>query len=85
MDRELADVIRNRVRVQVMDALYKANPIEVPRALVEEQVQQLQVDTARRMGIRDANRLPPREVFEEPARRRVALGLLISRSSRRRS
>ena len=55
MERELADVIRNRVRVQVMDALYKANPIEVPRALVDEQVQQLQIDTARRMGIRDAS------------------------------
>ena len=78
MERELADVIRNRVRVQVMDALYKDNPIEVPRALVDEQVQQLQVDTARRMGIRDASRLPPRNLFEEPARRRVALGLLIS-------
>jgi len=78
MERELADVIRNRMRVQVMDALHKANPIEVPRALVEEQVQQLQIDTARRMGIRDASRLPPRNVFEEPARRRVALGLLIA-------
>jgi trigger factor len=78
MERELADVIRNRMRVQVMDALYKANPIEVPRALVDEQVQQLQIDTARRMGIRDASRLPPRNLFEEPARRRVALGLLIS-------
>ena len=61
MERELADVIRNRVRVQVMDALYKDNPIEVPRALVDEQVQQLQIDTARRMGIRDASRLPPRD------------------------
>ena len=39
---------------------------------------ELQLDTARRMGIRDASRLPPRERFEEPARRRVALGLLIS-------
>ena len=78
MERELADVIRNRVRGQVLEALYKANPIDVPRALIEEQVQQLQVDTARRLGIRDASRLPPRNVFEEPARRRVALGLLVA-------
>ena len=78
MERELADVIRNRLRVQVMDALYKANPLDVPRSLVDEQVQQLQIDTARRLGIRDASRLPPRNVFEEPARRRVALGLLIA-------
>jgi trigger factor len=78
MERELADVIRNRVRGQVLDALYRQNPVDVPRALLEEQVQQLQIDTARRMGIRDARQLPARESFEEPARRRVALGLLMS-------
>jgi len=78
MERELADVIRNRVRAQVLDALYRQNPVDVPRALLEEQVQQLQIDTARRMGVRDANQLPPRQQFEEPARRRVALGLLMS-------
>jgi trigger factor len=77
MERELADVIRNRVRSQVLDALYAANPIDVPRALVEEQVQQLQIDAARRMGVRDASKVPPRQPFEGPARRRVALGLLM--------
>jgi trigger factor len=78
MERELLDVIRSRARVQVLDALYRDNPIEVPRALIEEQIQELQLDTARRLGIRDASRLPPRETFAEPARRRVAIGLLIS-------
>jgi len=78
MERELADVIRNRVRGQVLDALYRHNPVDIPRALLEEQVQQLQIDTARRMGIRDASQMPPRQQFEDPARRRVALGLLMS-------
>jgi len=78
MERELADVIRNRVRGQLLDALYRQNPVDVPRTLLEEQVRQLQIDTARRMGIRDASQLPAREPFEEPARRRVALGLLMS-------
>ena len=78
MERELTDVIRNRVRGQVLDALYRQNPVDVPRALLEEQVQQLQIDAARRMGVRDASQIPAREPFEEPARRRVALGLLMS-------
>jgi trigger factor len=77
MERELADVIRNRVRSQVLDALYAENPIDIPRALVEEQVQQLQIDAARRMGVREASQLPPRQPFEAPARKRVALGLLL--------
>lgn len=78
MERELGDVIRNRVRGQVLDALYRQNPVDVPRALLEQQVQQLQIDTARRMGVRDASQVPAREPFVEPAHRRVALGLLMT-------
>ncbi|TLY56384.1 MAG: trigger factor, partial [Gammaproteobacteria bacterium] len=48
MERELAEVVRGRVRTQLLDALYRDNPIELPRALIEEQVQELQLDTARR-------------------------------------
>jgi trigger factor len=78
MEQELAEVIRSRLRVQVLDALYRTSPIDVPHALIDEQVQQLQIDTARRFGIRDVSRLPARETFLEPARRRVALGLLVA-------
>ncbi len=77
MERELEQIVRNRVRGQVLDALYRENRFEVPRSLVEEQIQQMQLDAARRMGVRDASQLPPREPFEEPARRRVALGLIL--------
>jgi trigger factor len=78
MERELAGVIRSRVRAQMLEALYHNNPIQLPRALIEDQVQQLQLETARRYGLRDVNQLPPAEKLEEPARRRVALGLLVS-------
>jgi trigger factor len=77
MERELGDVIRNRIRGQVMDALFRENPIEVPRTLIDEQVQRFQMEAARRTGTKDASQLPPRETFEEPARRRAALGLLM--------
>jgi trigger factor len=77
MERELAGVIRNRLRTQVLDALYRENPIELPRALIDEQVQQLQLDMGRRMGARDVSQLPPREQFVEQGRRRAALGLLL--------
>lgn len=78
MAREVENLTRERLRSQVMDALYRDNPLELPRALVEEQVQQLQLDIGRRMGARDVSQLPAREPLEEPARRRVALGLLMS-------
>jgi trigger factor len=78
MERELADMIHGRLRAQVLEGLYRDNPLELPRSMVEEQVQELQLRAARRMGVRDASQLPPRAQFEEPARRRVALGLLMS-------
>jgi trigger factor len=83
MEREAADATRNKVRTQVFDALHRDNQLELPVSLVEEQVQQLQRDLLQRMGRQDASQLPPREPFEEPARRRVKLGLLIGELVRR--
>jgi trigger factor len=77
MEREMAQAIRQRMRAAVIDALVRDNAMEVPRALIEEQVRDLQLDAARRMGIKDPNQAPPRSAFEEPARRRVALGLIL--------
>lgn len=77
MERELASLIQGRVRSQVIEALYVQNPIEVPRTLVDEEVQRLQIDAARRLGAKDASQLPPRAPFEDIARRRVALGLIL--------
>ena len=78
MERELAEAIRQKLRTQVLEGLYTKNPLELPRQLVEEQIQELQVEMLRRAGVRDAKQLPPREPFEQPARRRVALSLLMS-------
>jgi trigger factor len=78
MERELGSVIRGRVRTQVMEALYRNNPLEVPKALVDDATQQLQMEAGRRAGARDASQLPPREQFVDAARQRVALGMLMS-------
>lgn len=79
MEREVAEAARVQLRNQLFDALYKHNPIELPKALVDEQVSELQAQMLRRAGVQDASQVPPmpREPYEEPARKRVALGLLI--------
>jgi trigger factor len=77
MTRELEDLIRNKLRTQVLEALYAANKFDVPKALIDEQIQQLQLDMARRANITDPSLLPPANTFEENARRRVALGLIL--------
>jgi trigger factor len=77
MERELGEAVRNKLRVQVLDALHRDNPIDVPRGMVAEQVRSMQLDMARRMGIKDVSQLPASDGLEEPARRRVALGLIV--------
>jgi trigger factor len=77
MRRELSDNVRARLKQQVFDRLLEANPVDVPKALVDQQVREMQLDTARRIGAKDASQVPPADPFVEPARRRVALGLLV--------
>jgi len=83
MRRELDQALRNRNKTSVMDKLYQANPIEVPNALLESQIRDMQVEVMRRTGAKDVSQAPPREPLLEPARRRAALGLLINDLIRR--
>jgi trigger factor len=77
MGRELATNVRARLKQQLLDRLLEANPVDVPKSLVDAQVREMQIDTARRIGAKDASQVPPPDAFVEPARRRVALGILI--------
>src|SRR6202161_2024115 len=83
MRRELEQALRNRNKTAVMEKLYQANPIDVPNALLESQIRDMQVDAMRRTGAKDVPQAPPREPLVEPARRRVALGLIINDVMRR--
>jgi trigger factor len=78
MRRELEQALRNRNKAAVMEKLYVANPTDVPNVLIEGQIRDMQVEAMRRAGAKDASQAPPREPFIEPARRRVALGLLLN-------
>jgi trigger factor len=78
MRRELLQALRNRNKATVMEKLYEANPMDVPNVLIEGQVRDMQVEAMRRAGAKDASQAPPREPLLEPARRRVALGLLLN-------
>ncbi len=83
MERELSEAVRARLKKQVMDGLIAANQIDLPKTMVEAQVRELQLDAARRMGARDASQVPPADGFQDAARRRVALTLLVSELIRR--
>ncbi|CRL62400.1 trigger factor [Proteus mirabilis] len=78
MERELKNAIRTRVKTQVIDGLVKANEVDVPAAAVDSEIEVLQRQAAQRFGGDEKQALQlPRELFEEQAKRRVIVGLLL--------
>ena len=82
LKREVKKRLQGKVKDQVMEALLKANPIEVPGALVELEIQRLmqaaRQDMEQRGGVKMKDFPMQREWFVDQARRRVSLGLILS-------
>jgi trigger factor len=77
MERELRQRIQARLKKQAMDLLLETHPVALPKALIDQEVEGLREQT--QQGARTGGRMElPRELFEEQARRRVALGLIIA-------
>ncbi|MEQ1438212.1 trigger factor [Fontimonas sp. SYSU GA230001] len=82
LEKERDKGVQNRLKAQALDQLLAANPIEVPDALIQQEIPRMRQEAAARMNVAklDADRLKemlPDAVFEPQARRRVSLGLLI--------
>ncbi|WP_435350270.1 trigger factor [Klebsiella quasipneumoniae] len=78
MERELKGAVRNRVKSQAIEGLVKANDIDVPTALIDSEIDVLRRQAAQRFGGNEKQALElPRELFEEQAKRRVVVGLLL--------
>lgn len=78
MERELRQAIKTKTKNQVMDGLLASNAIEVPKALIENEVNRLRVQAVQQFGGQMKPEQLPAELFEEQARRRVALGLIVN-------
>ncbi|MCF5097698.1 trigger factor, partial [Pseudomonas gessardii] len=78
MERELRQAIKSKVKNQVMDGLLAANPIEVPKALLSNEVDRLRVQAVQQFGGNIKPDQLPAELFEEQAKRRVVLGLIVA-------
>ena len=82
LKREVKKRLQSKVKDQVMDALLRTNPIDVPNALVEMEIQRLmqsaREDMEQRGGVKMKDFPMQREWFVEQAKRRVSLGLILS-------
>lgn len=78
MERELRQAIKSKIKNQVMEGLLAANPVEVPKALIASEVNNLRVQAVQQFGGNIKPDQLPAELFEEQAKRRVSLGLIVA-------
>lgn len=80
MERELKQAIKNRTKNQALEGLVAAHSLDVPKALVTNEIGRLRQNMMRQFGGNAKNVNPdmlPDELFTEQARRSVMLGLLV--------
>jgi len=81
MERELAQAVKGKLKNSVMDALYSNVEFTLPVTMVDQEVESLMkpyVENAKKNNA-DVNDIKPANAnFEEQAKRRVALGLILA-------
>ncbi len=81
LEREMKKRIGGRLKEQVMQALLDTTKIDVPRVLVAAEIEQLRERARQDLQTRGmaAKDIPlPADLFEEQAKRRVTLGLILA-------
>ncbi len=81
LEREVKRRAEMRVKDQVMKALLEATKVEVPRALLDMEIERLMQNMRHDLEQRGmkADQIPmPKEAFEPEAVRRVSLGLILA-------
>jgi len=76
MQRELKNKLQIQLKNNVMDAVLKANEIDIPKALIDDECGNLQKQMSE-AGQLQAGMSLPKDLFESEAKRRVSLGLII--------
>jgi trigger factor len=81
LEREVKAKLRSRLRDQVMQVLLDATHLEAPRSLVQIEIERLQAGARQELAARGVKVTPetplPTDLFEQQARRRVSLGLIL--------
>ena len=82
LEREVKFRVLARNKAAAMDALLAAAELDVPKALIDGEVERLVAaarEDLKKRGIKDADKAPlPTELFQSQAERRVRLGLVVA-------
>lgn len=75
MERELSQRLAARRKDAVMELLLETHPVELPQVLVQQEIRSM--SDQMRASLRSKDLRLPEGLFDEAARRRVSLGLII--------
>jgi trigger factor len=81
LEREVKRRVQARVKDQVLKGLLEAAKLEVPKALIDQEIERLGANMAeqlRQRGMAQQAAEMPRDAFEPEARRRVTIGLILA-------
>jgi trigger factor len=73
--------VQARVKDQALKSLLESATLEIPKALVDMEIERLMAQMAENLrgrGMKDDAMNMPREAFEPEARRRVSIGLVLN-------
>lgn len=85
LTEQLDNAVKMHCREQLFEQLIKCNKIELPNALIDQEIHNMQHEAKQRIAMQtgqtDVSNMPdiPGKEFEEQARKRVTLGLLFSK------
>jgi len=81
VEAEVAKRIKGRIKEQVMDAMYTSAAFEVPRSLLENEIQRMQqqaVEDLKQRGMTQQEITLPPQLFTDRASRRIKVGLVVA-------
>jgi trigger factor len=83
MESELDQVLKDMTKTRVLNMLYEANPVDVPEAVVQGNIDDMVAQMRNNLG-GQAEQLGniDRSLFESGARRKAALGILLNEIAR---
>ena len=76
MERELKQAVSSKVKNDVVEGLLATTELDIPSALVDQEIDRLRQDAVQRFGGQVDFQQLPKEIFEDQAKRRVKTGLL---------
>lgn len=82
MQRELDQTLKAKVKEDVIAALLEKNEVDLPKALVDQEIEALREQAKQRFTQQSGGKVDnmpelPADLFEENARKRVSIGLIL--------